>query len=140
MSRPGRRRGRTVLALQVGSALALAVTGYLHYDLAAGYAGVGSAITQEHLFVAQAVACAVAAVAVLVRPSTATFGAVAVVGGGSLLAVLLSRYASLPSIGPFPDMTEPVWYPRKTWSAWADLAALLLGLAGLGYRVRLVRR
>ena len=135
-----RRGGRTVLALQVGSALALAVTGYLHYDLAGGYAGVGSAITQEQLFLAQAVACAAVALAVLLRPSKATFGAVALVGAGSLVAVLLSRYASLPSVGPFPEMTEPVWFPRKTWSAWADLAALLLGLAGLGYRVRLVRR
>ena len=129
-----------MVALQVGAALALAVTGYLHYDLAGGYAGVGAAITQQQLFVVQAVVCALAAVAVLLRGSRATFAAVAVLGGGSLLAVLLSRYASLPSVGPFPEMTEPVWYPRKTWSAWADLAALLLGLAGLGYRVRLVRR
>ncbi|MGH3789612.1 MAG: hypothetical protein ACRDRU_15170 [Pseudonocardiaceae bacterium] len=45
---------------------------------------------------------------------------VGLVASSALGAVLLYRYVDLGSLGPLPDMHEPVWYPEKTVSAIAE--------------------
>lgn len=45
------------------------------------------------------------------------------VGLSALVAVVLSRYVSVPAWGPFPAMYEPVWFARKTLSAVAEAVA-----------------
>ena len=47
------------------------------------------------------------------------------------LALVLSTYVRLPSVGPFPVLYEPVWYADKVVAAVAAGVALLAALAGL---------
>jgi hypothetical protein len=71
----------------------------------------------------------VAAVAVLVRPRRYTAALAFLVSGGGTAAVLLYRYVDVGAVGPLPDMYEPLWYPEKTLSAWAEGIAALAALA-----------
>ena len=109
-------------------ALALAVSGAIHLDLADSYAGIGEQITVGRLFRAQGfVALLVAAWLLVRRTERAALIAALLVGVGSFLAVVLSVYVRFPAFGPFPELYEPVWYDRKVWSAVA--AGLAAGVA-----------
>ena len=118
------------LALQVLTAGALAVSAYLHVDLAQGYALIGEQVTMGELFLAQAAVAGLAALAVLVRPTRATWAFAALVGFGSLTALVLTVYVAVPAIGPFPRMYEPAWFFEKTASAVAAALAAAAATAG----------
>lgn len=77
------------LALQVLTAGALAVSAYLHVDLAQGYDLIGEQMTMGDLFLAQAAVAGLAALALLVRPARLTWALAALVGFGSLAGVVL---------------------------------------------------
>ena len=123
-------------AARLLTGLALAVSAYVHLDLSSSpYAAAGQ-LTVSALFLGQAVVAAVVALWVVVRPARASYAAAAVVGAASSLALVLSTYVRLPSVGPFPVLYEPVWYADKAVAAVAAVIALLSALAGLARRLR----
>jgi hypothetical protein len=92
------------LGLQVLTAGALAVSAYLHVDLAQGYRLIGEQVTMGDLFLAQAAVAVLAALALLVRPTPLTWTFAALIGFGSLTALVLTVYVAVPAIGPFPPL------------------------------------
>lgn len=44
--------------------------------------------------------------------------------------MLVSRYVDLGTIGPLPDLYDPVWFPEKLLAAFAEGAASLAALLG----------
>lgn len=125
-------RGRLAIraALTVIVVAGLVVDAYVHLDLASAFKNVkSSTLSEADLFRAEAVAAALAAAAVLVRPRryTAAFAFLVAVAG--TVAVLLYRYVDVGAFGPFPDMYDPFWAPaKKTLSAVAEAAAALAAL------------
>lgn len=129
---PARRSGApSSLALRGIVALALLASAYLHVALASGPWTSGGQLTMATLFVAQAVVAALAALWVLALPSRPAWLAAAVVGLGSLAAVVVASYVQVPAIGPLPSMYDPGWYSDKVWAAVTAGAAGIGALAGL---------
>ena len=119
---------RTVLTVVVVAGLA--VDAFVHFDLAAGYAGVkSSALSQADLFRAEGTVAVIAGLALLVRPRRYTAVFAFLVSAGGTAAVLLYRYVDVGAFGPLPNMYEPLWFPEKTLSAWAEGVAALVALA-----------
>ena len=112
-------------------AAALAVSGWLHLDLADTFDFVGEQITLGALFRAQGVAALLVAIWLLVtRRSWLPELAALLVALPSAVAVVLSVYVRVPAIGPLPEVYEPIWYAEKVASAiTAGIAAA--GAAGL---------
>ena len=119
------------LALRVLTAGALAVSAYLHVDLAQGYRLIGEQVTVGDLFLGQAAVAGLAALALLMRPARLTWALAALVGFGSLVALALTVYVAVPAIGPFPRIYEPAWFFEKTASAMAAALAAAAATAGL---------
>lgn len=132
------RTGRTpvALVLRVLTAAALAVSAWLHVDLAAGPRYSDGQITLAGLFVAQAVVAGLVALWVLVLADRLSWVAAAVVGAVSLGALVLSVYVEVPSVGPFPTLYEPLWYRDKVVAAVAAGVAAVAAGAGLAVRSR----
>ena len=108
----------------------LAIDAYVHFDLASTYAGVkSSTLSQADLFRAEAVLAVIAGLALLVRPRRYTAAFAFLVSAGGTAAVLLYRYVDVGALGPLPNMYEPLWYSKKTLSAWAEGIAALSALA-----------
>lgn len=120
-----------LLLLRISVAAALSVSAVIHVQLAPGYQQAApGGIGQGTVFLVQAGAAVLAAVFVLLKGSRPAFAAAAVVGLGSLAAVLLYRYVQVPALGPLPSMYEPVWYTAKVITAVAEAAAAGLALTG----------
>lgn len=132
--------GAAGLVLRLVAAVGLAVSASVHVDLAEGPLFADGQVTLAGLFVADAVAAATAAVFVLVRGSHPAWLVVALVAVPSLLALVVTTYVKVPSVGPLPAVYEPFWYAEKVAAAaGATVAALtaLVALARLGRRDRL---
>ncbi|MET3811847.1 hypothetical protein [Arthrobacter sp. UYEF3] len=127
-----RGRGRGLdLALRALTAVALLTDAGVHFHLAPGYqAGSPQGIGQGNLFLLEAAAAALAALAVLLRGTRAAYAFALLVALSAVAAVVLYRYVDLPAFGPFPAMYEPVWYFEKTASAVAEATGAVL--AGIG--------
>lgn len=119
-----------MLLLRFVVAAALAVSGWIHLDLADTFDFVGEQITLGTLFRLQGAAALVVALwLLLVRRSWLPELAALLIGLVSLLAVVLSVYVRFPALGPFPEVYEPIWYVEKSASAvTAGLAAVGSGL------------
>ena len=109
----------------------LAIDAYVHLHLAAPYDGVKSSVlTQGDLFRAEAALAIIAALALVVRPRRWTALIAFLVSAGGFALVLLYQYVNVGSIGPLPNMYDPVSSPEKTLSIAAEgiaaLAALIL--------------
>jgi hypothetical protein len=118
------------LTLQVLTAGALAVSAYLHVDLAQGYDLIGEQVSMGDLFLAQAAVAGLAALALLVRPARLTWALAALVAFGSLTPLVLTVYVAVPAIGPFPRIYEPAWFFEKTAAAVAAALAAAAATAG----------
>ncbi len=123
-------------AVRLLTAVALAVSAYVHLDLSSAPYGAGGQLTLAALFLAQAVVAALVALWVAVRPGRVAYAVAAGVAAASFLALVLSTYVRLPSVGPFPVLYEPVWYADKALAAVAAGTALVAALAGLARPVR----
>jgi hypothetical protein len=123
---------RRLLVLRIVAALALGISAYLHVVLASGPLAAGGKVTMAGLFVAQAVVAAVVGLWVLLRGGTLAWLATAAVGLASLGALVLASYVTVPSVGPFPPMYDPEWYPSKLGAAGAAAVAAAAALAALG--------
>ncbi len=139
-SRPTTRAGT---ALHVIGAVALGYSGYLHLRIALERPPLfaDGQVSLSGAFVAQTVAAAVVVVWVLARGHLLSWLAFGVVAVGSLAALVLSVYAQIPAVGPFPELFEPLWYADKYLAAAAAAVASVVALvAVLSLRRRPVRR
>lgn len=121
------------IAMRVLVAVPLAVSAWLHYDLAAGPMAAGGKLTLAGLFIGQAIVAGLITLWVLVRGDRLSLLAAAVVAIASFGALILTTYLKVPSIGPLPGVYDPSWYSDKT------IAALSAGLAGLAALAALLR-
>ncbi|MBC6447482.1 hypothetical protein [Actinokineospora xionganensis] len=119
------------LFLRILTAAGLAVSSYIHFDLAEAYATNGADISQGTLFRVQASVAALAAVLVLITAHRAVTALALVVSAASLAAVVASVYVDLGAIGPFPNMYEPAWYGDKTISAIAEAVSTVTAAAAM---------
>ena len=122
--------------LRVLTAAGLAVDAYVHADLAATYDPVRKSISQGDLFRIEAGASALAAVLILLTAHRAAWAFAFLVAASGLGAILLYRYVDVGTLGPLPNMYEPLWYPRKTAATIAEAVATVTALAGFVQRVR----
>lgn len=110
----------------------LAVDAFVHFDLASAYGVVkSSTLSQADLFRTEGALAVIAGVAVSVRPRRYTAAFAFLTSAGGLAAVLLYRYVDVGAFGPLPNMYDPIWYPEKTLSAWAEGIAALAALGVL---------
>ena len=110
--------------------LGLAYDAYAHFDLAANYDAIKTnTLSQGDLFRLEGVAAALAALALLLRPRRYTALIAFAVAAAGLDAVLVYRYINIKGFGPFPAMYEPIWYPEKTRSAYAEGGAAVAAAA-----------
>ena len=114
------QRSRSALALAVLAAAGLGYDAYVHLHLADVYDRVGDTITQGGLFRVEAALAIAAALAVLVSDHRLVWAAAGLIGLGGVVAVVLYRYVDVGTLGPVPNMYEPVWYGEKTRSAIAE--------------------
>jgi len=128
---PSPRNDKRSLALRGIAALALAVSAYIHIDLAAGPLFADGKVTLAGLFIGQAIAAALVAVWVLLRGSRLSWFATGGLGLASLAALVVTVYVLVPSIGPLPAVYEPFWYPEKVVAAAAAALAAATALVAL---------
>lgn len=121
-----RRAGSRLRALlRLITAAGLALDAYVHAHLADRYDAVSNSISQGDLFRIEAGLAALAALLILVwRRPIATLYAFLVAAGG-LALLLIYRYINVGTLGPFPNMHEPVWYQDKVMAAAAQAVAAL---------------
>jgi predicted acyltransferase len=117
--------------IRVATAGALAIDAYVHLNLASQYAESGGTINEGVLFRVESVVAVLAALVVLATGRLAAQLAALVVAGSALTVLLVSRYADLGPIGPFPNLYDPVWYPEKLLAAYAEGTAVATALAGV---------
>jgi hypothetical protein len=126
------KRGRAAvrLGLALVAAAGLAIQAYVHFDLASQYDVIKSSVlSQGDLFRAEATVAVIAAAAVLLRPRRYTAAFAFVVAAAGLIAVLVYQYVNVGAFGPIPNMYDPIWFPKKTLSAWAEGIAAVAALA-----------
>jgi hypothetical protein len=111
-------------------AAGLAIDAFVHADLADTYAETGGTINEGVLFRAEAVVASVAALAVLLTGRRLAYLFAFVVAASALALMLVARYVQLRAFGPFPDLSDPVWFPEKLRAAYAEGAAALAALVG----------
>jgi hypothetical protein len=126
----------TGLVLRVLVAAGLAVSAYVHADLAPVYDGIHASISQGNLFRIDAAAASLAALVVLVIGRRTGFALAFVVAASSLGAILLYRYVNVGQLGPLPNMYEPAWFTEKSIAAVAEAVATVLSAGGLVWEVR----
>lgn len=129
--------------LRVLAAAGLAVSAYVHADLAPQYDLVRATFSQGDLFRIEAGLSALAALLVLIwrRPVTAAFAFL--VSGGGFALLVIYRYVNVGKLGPVPNMYEPIWSTDKKVAAVAQLVAVVASVLTLvveGIRVTRARR
>lgn len=119
------------LPLRGVAALALTVSALIHIDLAAGPLAADGQVTVAGLFIGQAVAAVLAALWVLARGSLLAWLATCGIGLASLVALVVSVYFLVPSMGLLPAVYEPFWYTEKVVAAGAAAVAAAAALVAL---------
>ncbi|MET8748015.1 hypothetical protein [Streptomyces sp. NPDC004728] len=113
------------------TAAALAVNAYVHADLAPAFDPIGQRISQGTLFRLEAALASLAALLVLLLGRRRPVWVFAfLVSVSALGTVLLYRYVNVGTLGPLPNMYEPVWWPKKSASAIAEAVGAVTSLAG----------
>jgi hypothetical protein len=119
------------ILLRVLIAAGLVVDAVIHLQLAGRYSGNGSSITQADVFRIEAVVALLVAALVLFAPWKRIAYLIAfLVAASAFGAVMLYRYVNVGSIGPLPNMYEPIWYTKKTVTAYAEAGASIVALVG----------
>ncbi len=120
------------LILRLLVVIGLAVDAYVHFHLA-GDVGRDGVLSEGRLFWIQGAVAALVAVLVLVRAHRPSYLVAFLVAGSALGAVLLYRYVDVGSLGPLPDMYEPVWYAEKVVTTVAEAVATVAAALGFWY-------
>jgi hypothetical protein len=137
---PPSRSGWNTLrwSLRLLIATGLGIDAYVHWTLAPDFdtvTGPGSpTITGGELFRFEAVLAVVAMLLVIVYRRRPVAAIALLVAAGGVAAVLVYQYIDPGTIGPIPDMYDPVWSTAKASSAIAEATAaasagLLLALS-----------
>ena len=127
--------------LRLLTAAGLVVDAIVHLQLASRYSPIGKTITQAALFRVESVAALLIAVLVLVAPwRRVVFLTAFLVAVSAFGAVMLYWYVNVGSIGPLPNMYEPIWFTKKTVTAYAEAGAAVAAFAGLFRVVIMTRR
>lgn len=132
--------------LRLLTATGLGIDAYIHWHLAPDFdtlAGPGHpVITGGQLFRVEAALAAMAMLLVILLSARAVAAVAFLVAAGGVAAVLVYQYTDPGTIGPLPDMHDPVWSTAKTTSAVAEViaAAAAMILLGLLTRNRAHRR
>ena len=117
-------------ALALITAAGLAIQAYVHFDLASTYDFVkSSTLSQGDLFRVEGTLAVIAAAAVLLRPRRYAAAFAFLVAAAGTAAVLVYAHVDVGAIGPIPNMYDPIWYPEKTLSVWAEAIAAVAALA-----------
>jgi hypothetical protein len=124
------------LVLALVAATGLGYDAAVHLHLAGSYDVVGSSITQGSLFRVEAVVAALGALAVLLSDNRLIWFAAGLTGLAGVAAVVLYRYVDVGGVGPIPDMYEPVWFPEKIRSAYAEGGVAVVWLVREALRLR----
>lgn len=112
--------------LAVVAFVGLAVDAFVHFDLASTYdLNTTAHLSQGDLFRIEGVLAILAAVVVLARPRRWSAALAALIAGSALAVLLVYRYAMIGRIGPVPSMYEPIWFPEKTLSGYAEAIAFI---------------
>lgn len=118
---------RALFAARMLAAAALAVSAFIHAQVAVHYGLSGPLLGTGQLFAAQALLSSALAVAMLTRDSRVWLVAV-VLSVAGLTSIFASVYFPLPSVGPLPAIDEPVWLMNKAVSAFAEASVIVLWL------------
>ena len=129
--RPRSSGPAVVIAARLITVVGLGIDAYVHLDLASTYAEAAAPISEGALFRAEAALALLTALAVILFARRLTFLLGLVVSASALTLMLVSRYADLGSLGPFPDLYDPVWFAEKLWAAAGEAAASMASLAGI---------
>ena len=114
------------VALRTVAAAGLAVDAYIHLKLAHRYDPISSSvISQGTLFRIEAGAAILAAVLVVLWRRRAGDAFAWLTAAAGLAAILFYRYTNPGSIGPLPNMYEPLWYADKVWALIGQGAAVV---------------
>lgn len=136
-----RYSGTPDVVLAALTAAGLIIDAVVHLRLAARYDPIAGTISQGDLFRAEAAVALLLAVAVFVAPwRRAIYGVAFVVAASAFGAVMLYRYVNVGSLGPLPNMYEPVWFGQKTLSAYAEAASGVAALMGFAWASKRVHR
>ena len=130
----------TLLALRILTAAGLAIDAYVHADLAGAYDPVRHSISQGTLFRIEAGAAAFAALLIVVTAHRAAWAVAFLVAASSFGAIVLYRYVDVGTLGPLPNMYEPIWFTEKWVAAVAEAVATVTALAGFVVAVRAAHR
>ncbi|GAA2115213.1 hypothetical protein [Actinomadura alba] len=119
------------ILLRVLVAAGLAVDAYIHWDFAADLpSGKDGNIGADVLFQTQAVVAIAAGLLVLFWARRWTYAVAFLVAASAVGALLLYYTVDVGSIGPLPEMYEPVWYGEKTISVVGEGIAAVAALVG----------
>jgi hypothetical protein len=124
--------------LRLVTAAGLAVDAYMHLKVAADYDVIPGTISGGDLFRAESAAAIAVALLVLVRPGRLAYLLAFLVAASALGAVMLYTNVDVGTLGPLPDLYEPVWFTEKTVSAIAE--AVAAGAAAVGFVFEVLRR
>ncbi len=119
--------------LRLATAAALAIDAYAHADLVDHYAinQNPGGLSQGDLFHIESGVASLAALLIILSGWRLVWAFVALVAASALAAILISANYDIGSIGPVPDMYEPLWFTEKTMTAWAE--AFAIGFAVIGF-------
>jgi hypothetical protein len=127
--------------LRLITAAALVVDAVVHNSLVHRYApNQSGGLSQGQLFRIEAVVAILAALLVLITARWFAWAVAFAVGASAFAAVVISTNYDIGSIGPIPDMYEPIWYGKKTLAAIAEATGAATALAGFALRVVAARR
>lgn len=118
----------------------LVVDAFVHADLAGRYDPIRQSISQGNLFRVEAAVAALAALLVIIMARRETYAFAFVVAASALGAIVLYRYVNVGTLGPLPNMYEPIWFTEKVVAAVAEAAAVVAALAGLGLTLAAARK
>jgi hypothetical protein len=128
--------GAVEILLRLIAVAGLATDVWVHAALASDYSHVGDTLSQGRLFVAEAVIAGAVGLWLLVTGSRLAWLAAFIVGAGGVALVVLYRYVDVGALGPIPNMYDPIWFFRKTLSAYAEGATAVAAVI----RLALIRR
>ncbi|HZC51028.1 MAG TPA: hypothetical protein VE441_00820 [Mycobacterium sp.] len=118
--------------LRLATAAGLAIDAYVHADLVEHYAANKSAgtLSQGDLFHIESGVASFAALLIIVSAWREIWAFAALIAASALAAITISANYDIGTIGPIPDMYEPLWYPEKSLTAWAEAIATTLAVTG----------
>jgi hypothetical protein len=120
-----------VAAARLITVAGLGIDAWVHLDLAPAYSEAAAPISEGVLFRAEAALALLAALALILSAGRRSFLAGFAVSASALTLMLVSRYADLGPLGPFPDLYDPAWFAEKLWAAFGEAAAGVASLAGI---------